>query len=343
MYSPYVRSFCRKYFWSGTRHVIDLCSGCSITLFSSLPRPFPVVSLASGCGSLGVPGRPLSFRDTSGHQDETVSFNLKHFGLPLQAGRNDMCPCSVHLHSPLKEQFTLKVKFSHHLLPTHQPSWSVVVRKTFLELPSRTALQHSPKQLTWLETWFKMDKKNYPKDNKLLHTACPEAPRSQIDVRKDVFYRCGWAAPTLDSVLSHFEFSSYSEDLPKKKGGARGVKTPFQIGDNATSLFHCQAPKMCFGLWNFTWLSISMGWGDDDWITIFGWTWISCKGKRIPFNAKFICCLLWPLCRSCNCFSLQRHLKSCSVVSEPQLLQRCHWSLRRMYVCRIYGLHLSLF
>lgn len=78
---------------------VDLCSGCSITFFSSLP-PFPVVWVSSGCGSLGVPGRPMNFRDTSDHQDETVSFDLKHFGLPLKAGRNDMWPCCVQLHSP---------------------------------------------------------------------------------------------------------------------------------------------------------------------------------------------------------------------------------------------------
>ena len=54
----------------------------------------------------------------------------------------------------------------------------------------------------------------------------------------------------------------------------RGFQTPSTsvVLDNAATLFYCDAPEMFCGLQNFTWLSIFMGEGDDDWIFITGWT-----------------------------------------------------------------------
>ena len=47
---------------------------------------------------------------------------------------------------PYHDKYTQKLTLSHYLF-TFMPMESFVVHKTFLELHSKTALQHSPRQL----------------------------------------------------------------------------------------------------------------------------------------------------------------------------------------------------
>ena len=80
----------------------------------------------------------------------------------------------------LKDKFTQKFKFSHYLLTLMQ-----------MEHHSKTALEHSPKQLKLVGSCFKMLKKSNQNRNLYwLLAAClaesnsPEAVRSPIDLKR---------------------------------------------------------------------------------------------------------------------------------------------------------------
>ena len=124
--------------------------------------------------------------------------------------RSGFCFCSRWFHHSSQTgwvNFELQCKHFHYetkcfiwrllrlfLLfhPKKSPSWwkvrwNVVVHKTFLELHSKTELQHSAKQLEQLETWFKMNQIN--SFIQLVH--CDPSPQKPWDlnwVKKDVIY-----------------------------------------------------------------------------------------------------------------------------------------------------------
>lgn len=95
VFSPRVRGFCRKHFGVALNRCGPLLQLQYYLLHLNAP-PHPPTPGHIVCSRL----THVAQREPSNHQDETSLFDLKHFGVPLQAGKMKTCPCCIRLRGP---------------------------------------------------------------------------------------------------------------------------------------------------------------------------------------------------------------------------------------------------